>query len=153
MSKKKIQKYELSYLLDPQLEEKEVKEKQNKLESKIKDKGGELLEQEDPKETNLAYPIEKRTVAFLGTFYFKMEKQNFPEFREEFKETGGVLRFLPVKRETGEKSKSKSKRKKKVSKKKKKSKKSKKKEKEKKKVDLDQIEEELGEIINKDKEK
>ena len=89
------QLYEFSYWLrleaEPEAEE-------QKLLGLITTAGGEVAEKVMPRKRRLAYPIEKQTMASLGTIYFWLVPESIPGLKEEFRQIRSLLRSMLLRR-------------------------------------------------------
>lgn len=95
--------YELTYLLDPDLTEKEQREKREVILNLITKNGGVLNEINLPKKVKLYFPIQKKREGFLADLTFFIEKQRLPEIEKGLKKEKGIMRFLILKKK-GERS-------------------------------------------------
>lgn len=87
--------YELTYLITPSdLSEEEVNVFSEKINSFIQEQGGVLDKISKEKKKRLAYPIKKRTMAFLKTLTFNLNPEKLPALEKSLKENKGVLRYL-----------------------------------------------------------
>lgn len=86
--------YELTYLVSPEIQETEVKDIHQRLNSFIQEKGGILDSSIPPEKINLSYQIKKLSQAFLisQSFYLKPEEIN--NFRNKIKSESNIIRFL-----------------------------------------------------------
>jgi len=127
--------YELTYLISPELNEEELKDFSQKVDSLIS-KTSKIVKSEGPKRINLAYPIQKKEGGFLTTCEFNGEPQEIESLKKELAKEKNILRFLLMKKKGVERV-----RKPKKIKKEKPA--------PKKKVELKEIEEKLEEILEK----
>lgn len=93
--------YELTYLLDPDLTEKEQREQREAILNLITKNGGILNEINLPKKVKLYFPIKKKREGFLADLTFFIEKEKLPEIEKRLKREKGVMRFL-ILRKKGE---------------------------------------------------
>lgn len=89
--------YDLSYWIKIEADYKKVEEKIKNL---IENLGGEFVALIPAKKRNLAYPIKKENVGYLGTVFFKIESQMVEKLDFELKKMEEILRFLIVRRKT-----------------------------------------------------
>jgi len=61
-------------------------------------KNGKISKSESPKKITLAYPIHKKSQAFLATFEFSAPAENIESLKKEFKKEKQILRFLLIKK-------------------------------------------------------
>lgn len=90
-------KYELTYLISPNLSPEEVENFSKNIEAQVS-KIGEILPLEKPRKIRLAYPIEKKGEAFLQVFGFKSEPKKVLEFKETLGKEQNILRYLLIKK-------------------------------------------------------
>jgi len=88
--------YELAYLILPDLSETELKSFQEKIISLVENKGGVLINTNEPIRKKLAYPIKKRTEAYLSFLSFQMNPEKLIEVERELKTEEKILRFLII---------------------------------------------------------
>ena len=74
MSRDKIS-YELAFHLNPDLEETQVKELAQNIESYITSSGGIISFKKDPEKVRLSYPIQHKRQAYFGYIQFSIEKK------------------------------------------------------------------------------
>ncbi|MCD6500441.1 30S ribosomal protein S6 [bacterium] len=89
--------YELTYLISPELNEGELKDFSRKINSLIS-KTGKISKSESPKKITLAYPIQKKREAFLGSSEFSVESQKIENLKKELEKEKQILRFLLIKK-------------------------------------------------------
>ncbi len=87
-----MQNYTLTCLITSELDEKGIEE----LVEKLKGLTGAINEIK-PKRIRLAYPIEKKTEAFLLSLSFAMEPDKITELKKELEKITLVIRFLLLK--------------------------------------------------------
>jgi small subunit ribosomal protein S6 len=88
--------YELSYLINPELSEEEVKTLSEKVSTYIQEAKGILDMAEIPVKKRLGYPIkEKRTAYFIAT-KFHLEDGNLETLEKNLKAESQILRFIIV---------------------------------------------------------
>ncbi|HDN97740.1 MAG: 30S ribosomal protein S6 [Candidatus Omnitrophota bacterium] len=93
-----IRKYELCFLLNPELGDEEVEKEADVVEKIIKDKNGEVVKRELWGRKKLAYPINKKEEAIYYLFYFKADPSSIIEIREGLKSRGNIMRHLILQR-------------------------------------------------------
>ncbi|GAB6065018.1 30S ribosomal protein S6 [Aquifex pyrophilus] len=92
---KTLRYYETVFALKPTLSEEEVKKKFEQVKEFIKQKGGELLYEEDWGMKTLAYPIQKFNNARYFLIQFKTENPQLPnELDFQLKIDEDVIRWL-----------------------------------------------------------
>ncbi len=89
--------YELTYLITPELSEKEAQDFHQKIISFLQEKEAILdIKEESVKRTKLAYPIRKKEEAFLATVEFYLDSKKISEVRKEVEKKKEILRYLIV---------------------------------------------------------
>jgi len=88
--------YELAYLILSDLSETELKSFQEKIISLVENKGGVLININEPAKKKLAYPIRKKTEAYLSSLGFQMNPEKLIEVERELKTEENILRFLII---------------------------------------------------------
>ncbi len=88
--------YELTYLISPDLSETELKSFQEKIVSLIENKGGVLVSTNEPTKKKLAYPIKKKSEAYLSSLNFQLSPDKLIEIERELKTEENILRFLLI---------------------------------------------------------
>lgn len=86
--------YELTYLISPELSGEELKVFQEKIASFIQNEEGGIREIKNPIKKKLAYPIEKRTEAFLATLYFSLLPEKLRSLEKKLKLESKIIRYL-----------------------------------------------------------
>ena len=88
--------YELTYLISPDLSEKEVLSFQEKIISLIQEAGGALGEVREPVRKKMAYPVRKKSSngAYLATLNFHLEPEKLGSLEKKLKSEGQVLRYM-----------------------------------------------------------
>lgn len=86
--------YDLSYLISPELSEKEAKDFSQQI-ADFLPKGGAVLDKgRSPFKMRLAYPIKKKQEAYLTCLNFFATPEKIKSFREKFNAEPKILRFL-----------------------------------------------------------
>lgn len=93
--------YELTYLMRPDLTEKELREERESIANLITKNGGILNEVNLPKKIRLAFPIQKMKEGFLADLNFFLERGKLKEIEKGLKSNGKIVRFL-ILRKKGE---------------------------------------------------
>lgn len=93
-----MKKYELTFIVKPTIEEKDVKEVFESMKSLLLDKKATILEEKELGQKQLAYEIKKHSVGY----YFYLLVESTPEAIKEFDRVAlineNVIRSLVVKR-------------------------------------------------------
>jgi len=132
-------KYQLTYLISPELNLTEVEEFLKKIEDLVS-KFGKILKSEKPERIKLSYPVQKKRESFLSFLEFEGEAGKIDNLKKELEKEKNILRYLLLKKKKTEE---------KIRKPKEIKIKTEGREqpKEEKKVELQKIEEKLGEIL------
>ncbi len=91
--------YEVSFLLDPRLNEVELGQEVAKIENIIKNCQGQIIEENWPQRMELAYPIKKNAFAYFGWLLFEARPECVKMFPEKVKYELKILRYLTLKRD------------------------------------------------------
>lgn len=86
-------KYELHYMLPPELSEEDVLALVKKIEGYILENSGIIQESKLPKMEVFAYPVSKKTKGFRGQIIFEMLKGEFLEIKKKLKLEKNILRY------------------------------------------------------------
>jgi small subunit ribosomal protein S6 len=87
--------YELTYLISPDLSEKEIKTLQDKIISLIQEKGGILgVEEKLPFKKKLAYPVKKQSQAYMTVINFQLPSEKLIDLEKKIKLENQILRYL-----------------------------------------------------------
>jgi ribosomal protein S6 len=97
--------YELGYLLVPTIGEGDILTEAGRLKGVIESCGGIIISDENPKETALAYPIDRRvegkkkifTSAYFGWAKFQGEPESVAALKKSMEADESVIRFLIIK--------------------------------------------------------
>ncbi|GBF11539.1 30S ribosomal protein S6 [Tepidibacillus infernus] len=92
-----MRKYEVMYVLRPDLEQEATKELVEKFQSLITNNGGEIEKQEEMGKRRLAYEIKGYHEGYYVLVNFQSEPSVVAELDRVLKITDGVIRFLIVK--------------------------------------------------------
>jgi len=92
-----IRMYETTFVLDPQLDQSQIDEFVQKIESLIKNTNGELIRSDYWGKRRLTFEIKRRQYGFYVYLLFKSDGKLITEIEREFKLNESVLRFLTVK--------------------------------------------------------
>ena len=86
--------YELTYLISPELSKEEANSLSTEISSLIQEKQG-ILEKTIPvSKKQLAYPIKKKTTAYLASIDFKINSEKLKEIESQIKANSKILRYL-----------------------------------------------------------
>lgn len=91
-----ISMYELTYILNPNLSEKEVTSQADKVRSFINGLGGEIKTEKLNEKRRLAYEIKKQGYGFYVTTEFNLEPEKVAELEKKIKLEPAVLRYLLI---------------------------------------------------------
>lgn len=86
--------YELTYLISPDLQESEVKDVAQRLNSFIQEKGGILDSSLLPEKINLSYEIKKINQAFLISQSFYLKPEEIKNLENKVRTETSIIRFL-----------------------------------------------------------
>lgn len=89
-------KYEMSYLLSPEVSEEKLDLETAQLEKIIKESGGEIIELNAPKKRWLAYKVKKQNQAYFGVIYFKIAGEGTHKIKDILSLHKKIMRFLIV---------------------------------------------------------
>lgn len=92
--------YELTYLVSPDLQESEVKDVEQKLNSFIQEKGGILDSSLLPEKINLSYEIKKTKEAFLVSQSFYLKPEEINNLEDKIRTENNIIRFLLFNKKT-----------------------------------------------------
>ena len=86
--------YELTYLISPDLLEKEAIELSEKIGSFIQEQGGTLGSNKKPVKKRLGQPIKNKTLAYFGIWNFHLEPEKLGALKKTLEEKQKILRYL-----------------------------------------------------------
>lgn len=86
--------YELTYLISSDLSAEEIKSFPEKINSLIREEGGILSTTLSLVKIPLAYPMEKKTSAFLSTLSFQLSQEKLAGLEKRLKSEGQILRYF-----------------------------------------------------------
>ena len=89
-----MKNYELAYLISTEVSEEELKKVQEKINSLVQSLAGVLIETNSPIKKLLAYPIKKKSAAYLATLNFQLEPKKLANIEKELKSESKILRYL-----------------------------------------------------------
>lgn len=88
--------YETVFIMTPVLSEEQMKETVKKFENYLRDKGAEIVHQENWGLRKLEYPIAKKTSGFYHLFEFKAETNVVKDFELQYRRDEKIMRYLTV---------------------------------------------------------
>lgn len=86
--------YELTYILNPNLQEQEVAAQADKVRGFINGHGGEIKTEKIDEKRKLAYPIKKQGFGFYVTSEFNLEAEKVEELEKQIRFDTNILRHL-----------------------------------------------------------
>ena len=89
--------YETVFIMTPVLSDEQMKETVKKFQSFLKEKGAEIVYENNWGLKKLAYPIQKKSTGFYYLIEFKAEGTLVAELETSYKRDERLLRFLTVK--------------------------------------------------------
>ena len=92
-----LNQYETVFILTPVLSEEQMKEAVIKYQAYVKDKGAEMVHEENWGMRKLAYPIQKKSTGFYHLMEYRAEGTLISDMEVAFKRDKRVMRFLTVK--------------------------------------------------------
>ncbi|MCF8227427.1 MAG: 30S ribosomal protein S6 [Bacteroidales bacterium] len=92
-----MNQYETVFILTPVLSEEQMKEAVNKYRGFLKDKGAEMVHEENWGMRKFAYPIQKKSTGFYHLFEYKAEGKAIDTLEVELIRDERIMRFLTVK--------------------------------------------------------
>ncbi len=92
-----MNQYETVFILTPVLSEEQMKEAVNKYRGFLKDKGAEMVHEENWGMRKFAYPIQKKSTGFYHLFEYKAEGKVIDTLEVEIRRDERIMRFLTVK--------------------------------------------------------
>ncbi len=92
-----LNNYETVFIMTPVLSDDQMKETVKKFQSFLKEKGAEIVFENNWGLKKLAYPIQKKSTGFYYLIEFKAEGDLIAELEVVYKRDERLLRFLTVK--------------------------------------------------------
>jgi len=92
-----LNQYETVFILTPVLSDDQMKEAVTKYQTYVKDKGAEMVHEENWGMRKLAYPIQKKSTGFYHLMEYRAEGTLIADMEVAFKRDERVMRFLTVK--------------------------------------------------------
>ena len=89
-----IKQYETVFIATPVLSEAQMKEAVAKYTSYLKERGAEIVYEEDWGLRQLAYPIQKKTTGFYYMIEFKADTQVIARLETQYRRDERIMRFL-----------------------------------------------------------
>ena len=89
-----IKQYETVFIATPVLSEAQMKEAVAKYTSYLKERGAEIVYEEDWGLKPLAYPIQKKTTGFYYLIEFKAEPTLIARLETQYRRDERIMRFL-----------------------------------------------------------
>ncbi len=86
--------YEITYLVDPQLERDQRDELDSKIDVKITDSGGKIEHSEPIEHRNLAYPIDNKRTAFYRAIQVTLKESRVKDIETYLKKEKKVMRAV-----------------------------------------------------------
>ena len=94
ITNKMIKQYETVFIATPVLSEAQMKEAVAKYTSYLKERGAEIVYEEDWGLKQLAYPIQKKTTGFYYLIEFKADTQVIAKLETQYRRDERIMRFL-----------------------------------------------------------
>ena len=91
-----LKQYETVFIMTPVLSDDQMKETVKKFENFLRDKGAEIVHQENWGLKRLEYQIQKKSTGFYHLFEFKAEPSVVAEFELQFRRDERIMRYLTV---------------------------------------------------------
>jgi small subunit ribosomal protein S6 len=92
-----VNQYETVFIMTPVLSDDQMKETVAKYQKLLKDKGAEIVMEDNWGLKKLAYPIQKKSTGFYYLIEFKAEGDLIKDVELIFKRDERIIRFLTVK--------------------------------------------------------
>ena len=91
-----LRNYEAVFIMTPVLSDEQMKETVNKFQNFLKDKGAEIIYEDNWGLRKMAYPIQKKSTGFYHYVAFKVEGSIIADLEVAFKRDERVIRFLTL---------------------------------------------------------
>jgi len=91
-----LKHYETVFIMTPVLSDEQMKETVKKFENFLREKGAEIIHQENWGLKRLEYQIQKKSTGFYHLFEFKAEPHVVAEFELQYRRDERILRYLTV---------------------------------------------------------
>ena len=92
-----LNQYETVFILTPVLSDEQMKETVKKYQDFLKEKGAEIIHEENWGMRKLAYPIQKKSTGFYHLYEYTIEGDAIANIELALKRDERVMRFLTVK--------------------------------------------------------
>ncbi|MFP4469093.1 MAG: 30S ribosomal protein S6 [Bacteroidales bacterium] len=92
-----LNQYETVFILTPVLSDEQMKEAVKRYQGYLKDKGADIVHEENWGMRKLAYPIQKKSTGFYYLLEYKADTQMIADLELTLKRDERVMRFLTVK--------------------------------------------------------
>lgn len=94
-----MKQYELTYLISPDLSDKEADSFSIEIASLVQEKQGILEKNLSLLKKQLGYPIKKKMVAYLAGLNFQINPEGLEELKKQIKSESRILRYLILTKE------------------------------------------------------
>ena len=91
-----VRQYETVFIMTPVLSDEQMKEAVSKFQTYLKDKGAEIVYEDQWGLRKIAYPIQKKSTGFYHLIEFKAEPALIADMELEMKRDERIIRFLTV---------------------------------------------------------
>jgi len=91
-----LKQYETVFIMTPVLSDDQMKETVKKFENILRDKGAEIIHQENWGLRRLEYQIQKKSTGFYQLFEFKAEPHLVAELELQYRRDEKIMRYLTV---------------------------------------------------------
>jgi len=91
-----LKQYETVFIMTPVLSDDQMKETVKKFENILRDKGAEIVHQENWGLKRLEYQIQKKSTGFYHLFEFKAEPNVVSELELQYRRDEKIMRYLSV---------------------------------------------------------
>jgi len=91
-----LKQYETVFIMTPVLSDDQMKETVKKFENMLRDKGAEIIHQENWGLRKLEYQIQKKSTGFYQLFEFKAEPHVVAELELQYRRDEKIMRYLTV---------------------------------------------------------
>jgi small subunit ribosomal protein S6 len=91
-----LRNYEAVFIMTPVLSDEQMKETVNKFQNMLKEKGAEVVYEDNWGLRKMAYPIQKKSTGFYHYVAFKAEGSIIADLEVAFKRDERIIRFLTL---------------------------------------------------------
>lgn len=91
-----MKKYELTYIVSPNLSEQELEVLIAKITDSVREETGSVEKTSMPSKIKLGYLIKKQSEAFLISTYFSIDQDRIANLEKKIKEQNDILRYMLV---------------------------------------------------------